>query len=122
MIKPLMWVGSARRDLKLLPDPVRHDFGYALFLAQSGRSHSQAKSLRSFRSAGVMEVVGNWQGNTYRAVYTVRFEAAVFVLHVFQKKSKSGIATPKRDMDLVRARLKTAEELVKEWSGETKEG
>ena len=100
---------------------MRHEFGYALYLAQTGRTHAKGKSLSGFGSSGVMEVIEDWQGNAYRAAYTVRFEAAVFVLHVFQKKSKSGIATPKKDIDLIRARLKAAEALVKEWANETKE-
>ena len=89
-------------------------FGYALHLAQTGKKHEQAKPLRGFGSAGVLEVVEDWRGNAYRAVYTVRFAAAVFVLHVFQKKSKSGISTPTQDMDLIRERLQAAERIMKE--------
>ena len=89
-------------------------FGYALHLAQTGKKHEQAKPLRGFGSAGVLEIVEDWRGNAYRAVYTVRFAAAVFVLHVFQKKSKSGISTPTQDMDLIRERLKAAERIMKE--------
>ena len=113
-LKPLRWLGSSKRDLHSLPGPVIDLFGFALFLAQDGRKHEQAKPLKGFGSAGVLEVVENWDRSTYRAVYTVRFEAAVFVLHVFQKKSKSGIETPKPDMDLIEARLKKATELMKE--------
>ena len=115
MMKPLVWMGSARRDLKVLPDQVRQGFGYALYLAQTGSAHPKAKSLKGFGSSALMQVVQDWQGNAYRAVYTVRFEAAVFVLHVFRKKSKSGIATPKRDMDLIHTRLRAAETIAKEW-------
>ena len=93
-----------------------HTFGYALYLVQTGTKHEQAKSLHGFGSAGVLEIVEDWRGNAYRAVYTVRFAAAVFVLHVFQKKAKSGIATPKQDMELIRARLKVAEQIVKDLS------
>ena len=89
-------------------------FGYALHLAQTGKKHEQAKPLRGFGSAGVLEIVEDWRRNAYRAVYPVRFAAAVFVLHVFQKKSKSGISTPTQDMDLIRERLQAAERIMKE--------
>ena len=88
--------------------PVEDLFGYALSLAQDGRKHEQAKPLKGFGSAGVLEVVEDWDRSTYRAVYTVRFEGVVFVLHIFQKKSKRGAATPKADIDLIRERLKVA--------------
>ena len=99
-----------------LPEEVIDTFGFALYLAQTGKKHDQAKPLRGFGSAGVLEIVEDWRGNAYRAVYTVRFAAAVFALHVFQKKAKSGIATPKQDMELIRERLKAAEQIVKELS------
>lgn len=101
-----------------LPDEVVNVFGYALYLAQAGGKHAQAKALQGFGSAGVLEVVEDWRGNTYRAVYTVRFAVRVFVLHVFQKKSKSGIATPKPDLDLIKARLKVAAKRAKELEDE----
>lgn len=107
-LKPLMWVGSARKDLKTLPDNVQDTFGYALHLAQSGDKHAQAKPLKGFGSTGVQEIVENLRGNTFRAVYTVQLGDAVYVLHCFQKKSTRGIATPKPDMDLIRERLKAA--------------
>jgi len=115
-LKPLYWVGSSKRDLLSLPAPVVDFFGFALYLAQDGRKHEQAKPLGGFGSAGVLEVVEDWDRSTYRAVYTVRFESAVFVLHIFQKKSKRGAATPKADMDLIRERLKVAEQMAKELS------
>src|SRR5271157_2864691 len=105
-LKPLYWVGSSKRDLRSLPGPVEDLFGYALYLAQDGKKHEQAKPLRGFGSAAVLEVVEDWDRSTYRAVYTVRFQAAVFVLHIFQKKSTRGAATPKVDIDLIRQRLK----------------
>lgn len=120
--KPLEWIGSSKKDLQALPDEVMDVFGYALFLAQTGGKHDQAKPLKGFGSAGVLEVVEDWQGNTYRAVYTVRFAERVFVLHVFQKKSKSGIATPKPDMNLIRERLKTAARRAKELKDEQTQG
>lgn len=111
--KPLEWVGSSKRDLKALPEPVVDVFGYALYLAQIGQTHPRARSLKGFGSAGVLEVVDDWRGNAYRSVYTVRFESRVFVLHVFQKKSKSGIATPRKEMALIRARLRAAQTIAK---------
>lgn len=107
-IKPLLWLGSARKDLTNMPDEVQSTFGYALYLAQTGGKHEQAKPLKGFGSAGVLEVVESESGSTYRAVYTVKIAGAVYVLHCFQKKSTSGIATPKPDMDLIRDRLKAA--------------
>ena len=117
-IRPLAWVGSAKRDLMALPKQVVRELGYALHLAQIGRAHPHAKALKGFRSAGVLEIAEDWRGDTYRAVYTVRFEARVFVLHVFQKKAKSGIATPKRDIELIRARLSAAQAIAKELADE----
>jgi phage-related protein len=116
--KGLEWIGSSKKDLKALPEQVVDVFGYALYLAQIGQKHEQAKPLRGFGSAGVLEVVEDWRGDTYRAVYTVRYAVRVFVLHVFQKKSKSGIATPKADLDLIRSRLKLADRRVKELEDE----
>ncbi len=116
--KPLEWIASSYKDLMALPADVRRFFGYALSLAQAGDQHDAAKVLKGFGSAGVLEVVEDDAGGTYRAVYTVRFEEAVFVLHCFQKKSKRGIATPKEDMNIIRARLKVAEALAKELRNE----
>ncbi len=113
-LKPLAWVGSATRDLLALPEEVIDAFGYARYVAQTGKKHERAKALHGFGSAGILEIVEDWRGNTYRAVYTVRFSAAVFVLHVFQKKAKQGIATPRQDMELTRERLKVAEQMAKE--------
>lgn len=115
-LKPLAWLGSTKKDLLALPEEVIDTFGYALHLAQTGKRHEQARPLHGFGSAGVLEIVEDWRGNTYRAVYTVRFAGAVFVLHVFQKKAKSGIATPKPDMEMIRERLKAAEQIAKELS------
>ena len=112
--RPLEWIASSYKDLMALPPDVRRRFGYALSLAQMGDQDDAAKVLKGFGGAGVLEVVEDDAGGTYRAVYTVKFAEAVFVLHCFQKKSKSGIATPKEDMDIIRARLKVAEALAKE--------
>ncbi len=98
----------------VLPVEVRRLFGFALSLAQAGDKHEAAKVLKGFGGAGVLEVVENDAGGTYRAVYTVKFSETVFVLHCFQKKSKRGIATPKEEMDIIHTRLKIAESYVKE--------
>ena len=113
-LKPLYWLGSSKRDLQALPDDVVQVFGYALYLAQIGKKHEQVKPLKGFGSAGVLEVVEDWKGGTYRAAYTVRFAGAVFVLHVFQKRSKRGIATPTVDTNLIHQRLKAAEQIARE--------
>ncbi len=112
--KPLEWIASSHKDLMALPTDVRRFFGYALSLAQAGDQHDAAKVLKGFGGAGVLEVAEDDVGGTYRAVYTVKFKEAVFVLHCFQKKSKRGIATPTADMDIIRARLKVAEAIAKE--------
>ena len=117
-MRRLEWIGSTKKDLKALPEEVVDVFGYALYLAQTGGKHDQAKALRGFGSAGVLEVVEDRRGDTYRAVYTVQFAVRVFVLHVFQKKSKSGISTPKLDLDLIRNRLKVAAKRAKELEDE----
>jgi phage-related protein len=117
--KRLEWVGSSYKDLMALPVEVRRMFGFALSLAQAGDQHDDAKVLKGFGGAGVLEVVESDVGGTYRAVYAVKFKQAVFVLHCFQKKSKRGIATPKVDMDIIHARLKVAEALAKELRNES---
>jgi phage-related protein len=112
--KPLEWLGSTKKDLLALPVAVRKFFGHALDFAQRGDKHDAAKPLKGFGSAGVLEVVESDEGGTYRAVYTVRYVEAVFVLHCFQKKSKSGVAIPKEDKATIETRLKAAEARVKE--------
>ena len=115
-LKPVEWVASSKTDLRRFPEPVRARVGFALFQAQSGLRHRDAKSLRGF-GAGVLEVVSRYDGDTFRAVYTVRFEAAIYVLHAFQKKAKRGSATPKRELDLVRRRLTLAEQHYRDTHG-----
>jgi len=114
VLKPLRFVASSKKDLKAMPEIVQDSFGYALHWTQLGLKHGDAKPLKGFGSAGVLEVVESAEGGTYRAVYTVKLADAVYVLHCFQKKSTHGIATPKPDMDLIRDRLKMAEEIAKE--------
>jgi phage-related protein len=116
--RPLLWMGSSKKDLLELPVPVRRFFGHALDFAQRGEQHGAAKVLKGFGGAGVLEVVEDDVDGTYRAVYTVRFREAVFVLHVFQKKSKRGIATPQADMEVIRQRLKVAAIVVQELKDE----
>lgn len=107
-IKPLLWVGSSKKDLANMPEDVQDTFGYALFLAQTGAKHDQAKPWKGCGSAGVLEVVTSEAGSTYRSVYTLKIADVVYVLHCFQKKSTSGIATPKSHIDLIKDRLKAA--------------
>lgn len=108
--KPVEFVGASRRELRGMPRQVRYIFGYAVLLAEMGDKHPDAKSLKGFGGAGVLEVVEDFDRNTYRAVYTVQFEGVVYVLCAFQKKSVKGKKTPLKDMNLVRSRLKLAEE------------
>ncbi|MBK5186916.1 MAG: type II toxin-antitoxin system RelE/ParE family toxin [Gemmatimonadaceae bacterium] len=103
--KPVEWIGSARDDLREMPEAVQDNFGYALYQAQLGLHHASAKRLRG-EFGGLIELVENFDGETYRAVYTVKLAGVVYVLHVFQKKSKRGIATPKHELALIRRRWK----------------
>jgi phage-related protein len=108
--KPVEWVGSSLEDLKEFPEDVRQTVGYALYLAQCGEKHSSVKPLEGFKGTGVLEIVEDFDGDTYRAIYTVKLAGVVYVLHAFQKKSKQGIATPKQHIDLIETRLKRAKE------------
>ncbi len=107
--KPAMWVGSSREDLRAFPELVQKEVGFALWFAQIGDKHPHAKPLRGFGGGGVLEIIEDADGNTYRAVYTVKFADFVYVLHCFQKKSKRGAKTPKPDVDLIKSRLRVAE-------------
>src|SRR5947208_1986758 len=109
--KPLLFVRSSRKDLSGCPPNVRRTVGFALYQAQNRRKHVYAKPLKGFGGAGVLEVVVDQRGSTFRAVYTVKFARAVCLLHVFQKKSKAGNKTPKPEMNLIIARLRDAQEL-----------
>ena len=110
VLKPVEWVGASYEDFISFPELVQDEMGHALYLAQTGRMHASAKPLKGFGGAGVIELVQDDRGGTYRAIYTVKFESAVYVLHAFQKKSKKGIKTPSAEIELVRRRLKVAEE------------
>ena len=109
--KDIVWVASSLDDLKRFPEPVQKVMGFALFQAQCGGKHLQARPLKGFGGAGVLEIIEDFDGNAFRTVYTVRFADAVYVLHAFQKRSKKGIKTPKREMDVVRSRLRMAQEM-----------
>ena len=118
-LKPLVWIGSSLKDLREFPPDVKRDMGSALLLAQKGSKAEGVKPLQGFGGASVLEVVEDHRGDTFRAVYTVRFVTVVYVLHAFQKKSKRGKETPKADMDTIRRRLALAEARHKEFLRET---
>ena len=113
-VKPLAWVGPSLKDFRAFADKVKSEMGYALYVAQCGGRYRKAKTLKGMGGAGVVELIGDHQGNTYRTVYTVRFETAIYVLHAFQKKSKSGIATPQTETRLIGLRMRDAERMHKE--------
>ena len=119
--RPVEFIASAEDDLAAMPQPVKKIFGFAIFKAELGDKHPDAKPLKGFGGAGVLEVVEDHRGDTYRAVYTVKFKGVVYVLDAFQKKSKKGFATPKHDMDRIKARLKLAEQHYKD-NYETRRG
>ena len=118
--RKLIYLGSSQKDAGKLPQDVQELFAYALDVALAGGQHEDAKPLLGFHGRSVIEVVDDYRGNTFREVYTVRFEEVIYVLHVFQKKSKKGIATPKEDLELIKKRLKWAEALHKELYGKKK--
>lgn len=113
LLKPVIWVGSSRKELHAFPDPVEDHMGYALYVAQRGGKHRDTKTLRGFGGAGVVEVIKDFRGDTFRAVYTIRYAGEVYVLHAFQKKSKTGRETPRQDMELIEQRLREAEQIAK---------
>lgn len=108
-VRPVAWVGSGKKDFREFPGAVQDAMGFALYQAQRGDWHNAMKVLKGFGGAGVLELVENHHGDTYRAVYTMRFADAIYVLHSFQKKSKSGIKTSQQDLDMIKSRLKLAE-------------
>ena len=110
-LKPVVWLGDSLQELRAFPVAVQDEMGYAIYLAQRGDKHVSAKPLKGL--GGVLEVVSKHRGDTFRAVYTLRFADHLFVLHAFQKKSKSGIATPKADIELIKQRQKQAIEISK---------
>lgn len=117
-MKKVLWVASSKEDLEDMPQSVRKEFGYGLYQAQCGDRPDIAKTLRGYGDAGVLELVKREPNSTFRAVYTVRFVDAIVVLHAFQKKSTKGIETPKKEKDLINARLKKAKEIYDDWKAE----
>jgi phage-related protein len=111
--RPLIWLGSSRKAVQDFPQEVRRGIGYALYAAQQGETDPSAKPMKGFGGGSVLEIITDYDGDTWRTVYTVRYVEVVYVLHAFQKKSKSGIATPKKDLDLIRRRLAEAARLHK---------
>jgi phage-related protein len=112
--RPVVWIGSSRRDLRGFPRKIRRDIGLALYAAQQGETDPAAKPLKGFVGSSVLEIVADYKGDTWRAVYTVRYPEAIYVLHAFQKKSTRGIATLRKDLDLIQRRLAEAERLHRE--------
>jgi len=112
--KPVRWVGSSRRDLRAFPAPARRAIGQALYAAQRGEEYPSVKGLQGFGGRSVLEIVAAYAGDAYRAVYTVRFEDAIYVLYAFHKKSKRGISTPQKEIDLIKHRLAAAEQDYRE--------
>lgn len=112
-VKPLFWIASSKDDLREFPEEVKDVMGFALYQAQEGGKHVDAKPLKGFGGAGVLEIIADDSGSTYRGVYTVKFAGAVYVLDAFQKKSKKGAKTPQQDIDRIKRRLKAAEEHYK---------
>lgn len=108
ILKPLYWMGQTLKDLRDSPEGVKDGVGYALELVQKGDKPANAKPLKGFSGASVLEIVEDFDGDTWRAVYTVAIAERVYVLHFFQKKSKRGIATPKKEIDLIKRRLRDA--------------
>jgi phage-related protein len=113
--KPLFWIGSSLEDLRGFPEEVKDEVGFALYQAQTGLKPRSAKPLKGFGGASVLEIVDDFQTDTYRAVYTVQFAGAVYVIHAFQKKSKRGTRTPRAEIDLIERRLKAAKEHYQAW-------
>ena len=112
-LRNVQWVGDSRAQLQRFPNQVRKDIGHLLYLVQTGQTPPSAKPMRGIEP-GVFEIVSDYATNTYRAVYTVKMGRSLYVLHAFQKKSKRGIATPKRDIDLIKRRLRRAKELAEQ--------
>ncbi len=114
--KPVIWIASSRKDLRAFPEDVKDVVGFAIYQAQIGKKHVSAKPLRGYGDAGLLEIVEDHDTNTYRAVYTVKFKGAVYVLDAFQKKSKKGARTPQADIERMNRRLKAAHDHYKQWS------
>jgi phage-related protein len=112
-LKPVTWVGTSLKDLREFPEAVQDHMGYALYVAQRGGKHQDAKVLSRFGGAGVVEIIKDHRSDTFRAVYALRYAGTVYVLHAFQKKSKTGRETPRRDIELIKQRLREAEQIAR---------
>jgi phage-related protein len=112
-LKPVIWVGTSLKGLREFPATVQDLMGYALYVAQCGGKHQDAKVLSGFGGAGVLEVIKDYRGDTFRAVYSLKYAGTVYVLHAFQKKSKSGRQTPRQDIELIKQRLREAEQIAR---------
>jgi phage-related protein len=119
--KEVIWISSSRKDLESFPLPVRKKMGFGLWQAQIGKKPAGAKVLKGFSGAGAVEIIRNHQSGTYRVIYTIQFAKAIYVLHAFQKKSKKRVKTPVEEIELVRNRLKVAEEHYEEWGKQKKD-
>src|SRR5579863_931255 len=117
-MRPILWIGSSLKNLREMPEEVKKEFGHSLREIQKGRDPGNIKPLRHLGVSGVSEIIVDERQGTFRTVYTVEFKDAIAVLHVFQKKSKSGIATPRQEIDLVLQRLKQARIDYHEWKRE----
>jgi len=118
MVRRLIWVGSCQKDFLLFPEEVRNEISFALYLAQVGKKAENAKPLKGFSGASVLEIVKHDSSGTYRCVYVVKFETGVYALHAFQKKSRKGIATPKEHIEMIKRRLRLAADMdVREKKG-----
>ena len=113
-LKPVTWVGTSLKDLREFPEPVQDHIGYALYIAQRSGKHQNGKVLSGFGGAGVVEIIKDHRSDTFRTVYTLRYAGCVYVLHAFQKKSKTGSETPRRDIELIKRRLREAEQIARE--------
>jgi phage-related protein len=114
-IKPLVWIGRTRADLSAFPEEVKDSIGFALYVAQQGGKHITAKPLRGFRGTSVLEILDDYAGDAFRLVYTVQFNGRIYALHAFQKKSKTGIKTPKSEINLIQSRLRQAADEHARW-------
>jgi len=112
-LKPVIWLGSSLENLREFPGAVQDHMGYALYVAQRGGKHQDARVLSGFGGAGVLEVIKDHRGDMFRAVYTLKYAGRVYVLHVFQKKSKTGRQTPRRDIELIKQRMREAEQIAR---------
>ncbi|KIC73280.1 type II toxin-antitoxin system RelE/ParE family toxin [Candidatus Protochlamydia amoebophila] len=108
--KPIIWVGSSKKDFMNFPSDIRREMGHVLYIAQKGEKHKDAKPLKGFGGGSILEIVQSDGQGTYRTIYTVQMKEAVFVLHAFQKKSKTGSKTPKQEIDLIEQRLKSVQQ------------